>query len=75
MCRAHWDLVPNSIRVAVVANYRRGQCDDKAPSGAWVRAARAAITAVAVREGRHVTLHELAEMDPYLNPNREAANG
>lgn len=46
MCAAHWAQVPPSIKEAVNANYRRGQCDDRRPSPEWLRAARAAINAV-----------------------------
>jgi hypothetical protein len=50
MCGRHWALVPVALRWPVIRNYRRGQCDDKRPSAEWVRAARAAIDAVAARE-------------------------
>lgn len=51
MCPSHWRLVPASIRRAVYAAYRRGQCDDKRPSAAWHEAASAAIGYVALQCG------------------------
>lgn len=52
MCPRHWKMVPREIQRRVWANYRPGQCDDKRPSEAWLRAARAAIAAVKRHEGR-----------------------
>ena len=51
MCAQHWRLVPLAIRRAVLVSYRRGQCNDKAPSVTWINAATAAIGAVAARTG------------------------
>ena len=51
MCRRHWFMVPRTYRERVWATYRRGQCDDMNPSGAYCEAARAAVVAVAEREG------------------------
>jgi hypothetical protein len=50
MCKRHWYMVPKSIREAVWANYRVGQCDDKAPSYAWRDAAYDAILSVRKQE-------------------------
>lgn len=50
MCRRHWAMVPTTLRLAVVKNYRRGQCEDRRVSAAWLRAARAAINYVASQE-------------------------
>lgn len=58
MCAKHWSMVPVPTRLAVVRNYRRGQCDDKRPSREWSRAAFAAIRAVAAAEGR-ITVSEV----------------
>ncbi len=52
MCLRHWRMVPRAIQRAVWAAYRPGQCDDKSPSDAWMRAADAAIGAVASKEGQ-----------------------
>jgi hypothetical protein len=50
-CSRHWKLVPGLLRANVWAAYRCGQERDKRPSREYVRAARAAIRAVADREG------------------------
>jgi hypothetical protein len=52
MCRRHWFMVPRLLRARVWATYRPGQCDDMKPSGDYAEAAKAAVTAVAEREGR-----------------------
>jgi hypothetical protein len=52
MCRTHWALVPTPLRLAIVRNYRRGQCVDKRPSRAWLAAATRARAHVARAEGR-----------------------
>lgn len=52
MCRRHWKLVPEPLRTAVWATYRRGQEIDKRPSPQYLAAAQAAIDAVAEREAR-----------------------
>lgn len=44
-CSFHWGLVPWNLRREVLRNYRPGQCDDKSPSDAWIRAAKAALSA------------------------------
>lgn len=51
-CRRHWFMVPKKIRDEIWRTYRPGQCDDLKPSGAYLRAARSAVVAVAVKEGR-----------------------
>jgi hypothetical protein len=58
MCFAHWNRVPRKIQRAVWANYRPGQCDDKAPSEKWHDAADAAIGAVAQKEGRPLSQNQ-----------------
>lgn len=50
-CRRHWFMVPPDIRRRIWATYRPGQCDDMNPSENYLRAAKAAIIAVARREG------------------------
>jgi hypothetical protein len=55
MCPRHWSLVPAQLKLAVIRNYRRGQCDDKRPSREWLEAAFAAIAAVAQLEGKTFT--------------------
>ena len=58
MCRKHWFSVPAALRARVWATYRAGQCDDLTISGAYAEAAKAAVVAVAQREGRTVTWRE-----------------
>jgi uracil-DNA glycosylase family 4 len=52
MCRMHWSRVPREIQRRVWATYRKGQCEDRRPSKAWLEAADAAIAAVAALEKR-----------------------
>ena len=56
MCRAHWFAVPKPLRKDVWRLYRRGQEITKDPSPEYLAAARAAIDAVARREGRQGVL-------------------
>jgi hypothetical protein len=51
MCRRHWRMVPGSLQDAVWATYRRGQERRKDPTQEYLAAARAAVLAVAEREG------------------------
>lgn len=44
-------MVPEPLRRLVLTAYRRGQCDDMAPSLEWHKAADAAIGAVALLGG------------------------
>lgn len=59
MCARHWRMVPTILVKAVWATYRHGQCDDMRPSREWLRAAHAAIGAVARLEKRALTLGEI----------------
>jgi len=52
MCRLHWYKVPAPLRERVWRAYRVGQCDDMNPNLAYCEAAKAAVTAVARKEGR-----------------------
>jgi len=52
MCRRHWYMVPKDLRDRVWREYRDGQERTKRPSEAYLAAAKAAIEAVASREGR-----------------------
>lgn len=52
MCHQHWYMVPKALRDAVWAAYRPGQERDKRPSQQYLDVARAAIEAVAAKEGR-----------------------
>jgi hypothetical protein len=52
MCRQHWFMVPLSLRNKVWAAYRDGQCDTLDPSSAYCKTAKAAVIAVAEKEGR-----------------------
>ena len=51
MCSFHWFKVPRKLRERVWATYRDGQCDSYDPSSAYCQAARAAVIAVAEKEG------------------------
>lgn len=51
MCFRHWKMVPTLIQKKIWATYRRGQCDDKQISIDYGKAAKAAIRAVAQKEG------------------------
>lgn len=50
-CDRHWSMVPPALRVAILRYYRPGQEQDKKPSTQYMRAARAAVVAVAKQEG------------------------
>ena len=52
MCRKHWYMVPVFLRRAVWAAYRPGQEHDGNPSETYLSVMRAAVEAVAEREGR-----------------------
>lgn len=54
MCRPHWFSVPWSLRARVWSTYRDGQCDTFDPTSAYCQAAKAAVIAVAEKEGRTV---------------------
>lgn len=64
MCRQHWFSLPRALRNAVWASYRPGQEDDQQPSRAYCEAAKAAVQAVAVGEGK---TPDTALYDLYLN--------
>jgi hypothetical protein len=51
MCKRHWFMVPYAIRRTVWDTYRDGQCDDWQITHAYAVAAKAAVTAVATKEG------------------------
>lgn len=61
MCKPHWFRVPKAMRDRIWATYRAGQCDDMNPSDAYCEAAKAAVIAVAQKEGREpdTTLYDL----------------
>lgn len=65
MCKKHWYMVPKLMRDRIWATYRPGQCDDWKPSAAYCDAAKAAVTAVAEKEGRvpDVTLYDAFRPD------------
>jgi hypothetical protein len=52
MCKAHWYMVPPELRARVWFTYRPGQETDKDPSPEYLEAMRAAIDAVAKKEGK-----------------------
>lgn len=51
MCPAHWRMVPPALQRAVWAAYVKGQEIRKDPTPAYLAAAKAAIEAVAKKEG------------------------
>jgi len=51
MHREHWFMVPKPLRDAIWRTYRRGQEVTKDPSDEYITAAKAAIAAVARKEG------------------------
>lgn len=56
MCRRHWSMVPRPLQRQVWATYQDGQEalaeGGPRPSSAYLDAARAAVEAVATKEGR-----------------------
>lgn len=52
MCPAHWRAVPLRLKQAVWKHYAAGQEVTKTPTLEYLNAAKAAINAVAEREGR-----------------------
>lgn len=52
MCPQHWRMVPWNLQAQVWARYVPGQETRKDPSNAYLRAARAAIEAVAEKEAQ-----------------------
>lgn len=54
MCGRHWFTVPKFLRDRVWATYRDGQCDSFDPTNAYCEAAKAAVIAVAEKEGRTI---------------------
>jgi hypothetical protein len=59
MCSRHWRGVPSELQQAVWRHYRRGQEIDKRPTPEYLAAAKAAIDAVAAKEGRRDPQKEL----------------
>jgi hypothetical protein len=57
MCRTHWFSVPQKLRSRVWATYQDGQCDTLDPSSAYCQAAKAAVVAVAQKEGKYDPKH------------------
>lgn len=51
MCPRHWRMVPTDLQQDVCREYRPGQERDKEPSPEYIRAAYAALCAVADQEG------------------------
>lgn len=56
MCKRHWFMVPKPLRKEVWRTYRKGQEITKDPSPEYLAAAKAAIRAVAEKEGRRGSL-------------------
>lgn len=52
MCLRHWRMVPVRLQREVWRTYRKGQEIDKCPSEDYLVAQRAAVEAVAQKEGR-----------------------
>lgn len=58
MCSQHWFMVPAKLRSRVWATYQDGQCNTLDPSSAYCQAAKAAVIAVAEKEGRTIDPRE-----------------
>jgi hypothetical protein len=56
LCRRHWFMVPKPLRKEVWRLYRPGQEVSKTPTPEYLVAAKAAIDAVAEREGHQPSL-------------------
>lgn len=54
MCRKHWYMVPPALRVDVWAEYVPGQEETMTPTKKYLKAANAAIQAVAKKEGKSI---------------------
>jgi hypothetical protein len=52
MCLKHWRMVPKALQEDVWDAYEEGQEIRKDPTTAYLRAARAAINAVIIKEGK-----------------------
>lgn len=50
-CHKHWFMVPKALRNMVYLHYRPGQESDWRPSTKYLLAAKAAVVAVAEKEG------------------------
>jgi hypothetical protein len=72
MCLRHWRMVPRPLQMQVWAFYRKGQCDDKAPSFRWCDAADAAVRAVAEQEGKRVRLTFTKAFYPEGKPHADS---
>jgi hypothetical protein len=55
-CKPHWFMIPKPLRQRVWKAYRKGQEINKDPTPEYLAAAKAAIAAVAEREGRQASL-------------------
>jgi len=58
MCLSHWRKVPKELQRAIWRYYRPGQCDDWNPSKEYCETAKAALRAVAGKEGLKITGEE-----------------
>lgn len=65
MCRRHWGRVPRVVQQNIWKHYRPGQCDDKDVTKEWLRAADAAIGAVAVKELLPISTNERTALLSY----------
>jgi hypothetical protein len=71
MCRKHWAMVPRRIQGLIWQHYRDGQCDDWQISHEYAEAARAAVRAVAEKEGRsEEDITEACLVYEMLDPDR-----
>lgn len=68
MCKRHWFSVPKRLRDEIWRTYRDGQCDDMSPSVDYCRAAKAAVIAIAEKEGHKP---DTAIYDLYLTAAQE----
>jgi len=55
MCREHWRMVPPPMRVVIWTLFREQRRAGNGPTQSYLRAAKAAIDAVAARERREAS--------------------
>lgn len=52
MCRPHWAMVPNKVRITIWNQYRPGQEVDKRPTLAYLAVQQMSVGMVAEKEGK-----------------------
>lgn len=67
MCKKHWFSLPKSMRNAIWATYRPGQCDDWNITHEYAEAARTAVCYLAQKEGVESDTRVYDMLDPKRN--------